>query len=211
MELKCIYQGKPVSLGLDTETAELLLINVEGEVFFTSEVDDADKWEIDTEELRIYFSKWYVSIDESFLDPNGFIVASERFLSLAKKLAAQNSSRVRGQSRQAKSFTLTQIGIDGIGKSNKVIRYGSMIHSVNMFILVAALALIAIRLGLNINSISEDEYDKGQLVAGEAVNAIISAMWPILGFVILEFIVQLGVVQAMRGLLEFEKAAERQS
>ena len=211
MELKCIYQGKPVSLGLDTETAELLLINAEGEVFFTSEVDDADKWEIDTEELRIYFSKWYVSIDESFLDPNGFIVASERFLSLAKKLAAQNSSRVRGQSRQAKSFTLTQIGIDGIGKSNKVIKYGSMIHSVNIFVLVVALALIAIRLGLNINSISEDEYDKGQFVAGEAVNAIISAMWPILGFVILEFIVQLGVVQAMRGLLEFEKAAERQS
>ena len=36
MELKCIYQGKPVSLGLDTETAELLLINAEGEVFFTN-------------------------------------------------------------------------------------------------------------------------------------------------------------------------------
>lgn len=211
MELKCIYQGKPVSLGLDTETAELLLINVEGEVFFTSEVDDADKWEIDTEELRIYFSKWYVSIDESFLDPNGFIVASERFLSLAKKLAAQNSSRFRGQSRQVKSFTSTQIGIDGIGKSNKVIKYGSMIHSVNMIVLVVALALIAIRLGLNINSISEDADDKGQSVGGEVVNAIISAMWPILGYVILEFIVQLGVVQAMRGLLEFEKATERQS
>jgi hypothetical protein len=211
MELKCIYQGRPVSLGLDTETAELLLINAEGEVFFTSEVDDADKWEIDIEELRIYFSKWYVSIDESLLDPNGFIVASERFLSLAKKLAAQNSSRVRRQPRQAKSFTLTQIGIDGIGKSNKVIKYGSMIHSVNMFVLVVALALIAIRLGLNINSIPEDVYDKGQLVGGEVVNAIISAMWPILGYVILEFIVQLGVVQAMRGLLEFEKAAEHQS
>jgi len=211
MDLHCIYQGKPVSLGLDTETAELLLINAEGEVFFTSEVDDADKWEIDIEELRIYFSKWYVSIDESLLDPNGFIVASERFLSLAKKLAAQNSSRVRRQPRQAKSFTSTQIGIDGIGKSNKVIKYGSMIHSVNIFVLVVALVLIAVRLAINIDGLSGGEYDNGGLIGGEVVSAIISAIWPILGFVILEFIVQLGVVQAMRGLLEFEKAAERDS
>ena len=72
-------------------------------------------------------------------------------------------------------------------------------------------SLIAIRLGLNINSIPENADEKGQLVGGEVVNAIISAIWPILGFVILEFIVQLGVVIAMRGLLEFEKAAERQS
>jgi len=211
VDLHCIYQGKPVILSLDTETAELLLINSEGEVFFTSEVDDADKWEIDIEELRIYFSKWYVSIDESLLDPNGFIVASERFLSLAKKLAAQNSSRVRRQPRQAKSFTSMQIGIDGIGKSNKVIKYGSMIHSVNLFVLVVALVLIAIRLGINIDGLSGGEYDNGALIGGEVVNAIISAMWPILGYVILEFIVQLGVVQAMRGLLEFEKATERDS
>ena len=211
MELKCIYQGKPVSLGLDTETAELLLINAEGEVFFTSKVDDADKWEIDTEELRIYFSKWYVSIDESFLDPNGFIVAAERFLGLAKKVSAQNSSQVRRQPRQAKSFTSTQIGIDGIDKSNRVIKYGSLIHSVNIFVLVVALVLIAIRLAINIDGLSAGEYDTGGLIGGEVVSAIISAIWPILGFVILEFIVQLGVVLAMRGLLEFEKAAEHQS
>jgi len=211
MELKCIYQGKPVSLGLDTETAELLLINAAGEVFFTSEVDDADKWEIDTEELRIYFSKWYVSIDESFLDPNGFIVAAERFLGLAKKVSAQNSSQVRRQPRQAKSFTSTQIGIDGIDKSNRVIKYGSLIHSVNIFVLVVALVLIAIRLAINIDGLSAGEYDTGGLIGGEVVSAIISAIWPILGFVILEFIVQLGVVLAMRGLLEFEKAAEHQS
>jgi hypothetical protein len=211
MDLHCIYQGKRVILGLDTETAELLLINAEGEVFFTSEVDDADKWEIDTEELRIYFSKWYVTNDDAILSAKGFILAAEKFLSLAKKVAAQNSSRVRGQSGQAKSFTSTQIGIDGIGKSNKVIKYGSMIHSVNIFVLVVALVLIAVRLAINIDGLSGGEYDNGALIGGEVVNAIISAIWPILVYVILEFIAQLGVVIAMRGLLEFEKAAERDS
>jgi hypothetical protein len=86
-----------------------------------------------------------------------------------------------------------------------------MIHSVNIFVLVVALVLIAIRLGINIDGLSGGEYDNGALIGGEVVNAIISAMWPILGYVILEFIVQLGVVQAMRGLLEFEKATERDS